>query len=148
MSSKKIWGFVVTAILAGVIYLVNGHVDLGGILNPNQASNGQADYTLVVPADRYPKTAAHIKDAIAEGHSAICTIDRGGAKANRQLSLRGVATKKGYDRDEWPMAMCQEGGEGADIRYIKPSDNRGAGSWIGNQLDNYSDGTRVLFEVK
>lgn len=43
---------------------------------------------------------------------------------------------------------CAEGGTGADIAYVTPSDNRGAGSWVGNQLENYPDGTRVLIMVK
>lgn len=106
---------------------------------------GEGTVQLIFPADRYPETAKHIQDAIDNGHAATCTIDRDGADENRKLSLRGVETKKGYDRDEWPMAMCAEGGEGADIEYISPSDNRGAGSWVGNQLEEYPDGTLVEF---
>jgi len=100
---------------------------------------------LIFPADRYPETAEHIQNAIESGQPATCTIDRDGADDNRKESLRGIDTKKGYDRDEWPMAMCSEGGEGADIEYISPSDNRGAGSWVGNQLEEYPDGTLVKF---
>nr|WP_277600989.1 NucA/NucB deoxyribonuclease domain-containing protein [Paenibacillus whitsoniae] len=104
--------------------------------------------TLVFPKDRYPETGEHIKSAIERGESAECTIDREGAEHNRDLSLKGVPTKKGYDRDEWPMAMCAEGGAGADIQYVTPSDNRGAGSWISNQLEPYPNGTRVRIIVK
>lgn len=104
--------------------------------------------TLEFPADRYPKTAAHIRNAIDKGESAVCTIDRDGAEENREDSLRGIPTKKGFDRDEWPMAMCEEGGTGADIQYIPPSDNRGAGSWVGNALEDYPDGTQVEFTFK
>ncbi|QDH19854.1 hypothetical protein FFV09_02615 [Saccharibacillus brassicae] len=100
---------------------------------------------LEFPVDRYPATAAHIRDAIASGESRVCTIDRGGAEENRDDSLRGIPTKKGFDRDEWPMAMCEEGGTGADIEYVEPSDNRGAGSWVGHALDDYPDGTQVEF---
>ncbi|WDM24400.1 sporulation protein [Paenibacillus polymyxa] len=107
-----------------------------------------AEYTLEFPSSRYPETGAHIRDAIAAGHSAVCTIDQDGAEENRKESLKGVPTKKGYDRDEWPMAICAEGGAGADIRYITPSDNRGAGSWVSHQLDKYADGTKVKFIVK
>lgn len=103
---------------------------------------------LEFPSDRYPETAQHIKEAIAAGKSPVCTIDREGAEHNRGLSLKGVPTKKGKDRDEWPMAMCSEGGEGADIKYISPKDNRGAGSWVGHKLDEYKDGTKVEFIVK
>lgn len=103
------------------------------------------DYTIVFPSDRYPETALHIQTAISEGHSAICTIDREGADNNRKLSLNSVPTRDGFDRDEWPMAVCEEGGTGASVAYISPSDNRGAGSWVGNQISDYSDGSRVLF---
>nr|WP_328803704.1 NucA/NucB deoxyribonuclease domain-containing protein [Paenibacillus puerhi] len=103
---------------------------------------------LEFPVDRYPETGKHIKEAIAAGHSAICTVDREGAEHNRQESLKGTPTKKGFDRDEWPMAMCEEGGKGADIRYISPSDNRGAGSWVSNQLETYKDGTKVEFILR
>jgi nicotinamidase-related amidase len=110
----------------------------------SQVGSADADVKIIFPADKYPETATHIKEAIAKGKSAVCTIDRDGAEDNRSASLKGIPTKKGYDRDEWPMAMCAEGGAGADIAYISPSDNRGAGSWVGNQLENYPDGTRVL----
>lgn len=46
------------------------------------------------------------------------------------------------------MAMCAKGGTGADIKYIKPSDNRGARSWISNQLEDFPDGTKVEIVVK
>ncbi|KFM99738.1 DNA-entry nuclease [Bacillus clarus] len=106
------------------------------------------DQVLEFPKERYPETGKHIADAVKEGHSEICTIDRGGAADRRKLSLAPYPSKKGYDRDEWPMAMCKEGGKGAHIEYISPADNRGAGSWVGNKLDKYPDGTRVKFEVK
>lgn len=103
---------------------------------------------LIFPAERYPETAEHIQEAIESGESAVCTIKREEAEENRKESLKGIPTKKGYDRDEWPMAMCAEGGAGADIEYITPSDNRGAGSWVGNQLEGFADGTRVEFMFK
>lgn len=112
------------------------------------AAHSSSDYTLEFPAGRYPETAKHIQEAMASGESKICTIDRDNAEENRKESLKDIPTKKGYDRDEWPMAMCREGGEGADIEYISPSDNRGAGAWVSNQLDRFPDGTRVEFIVK
>lgn len=127
--------------LVTVSFLVQGE---GKIHNTIYAAAAY-DYTLTFPTSRYPETANHIKDAIADGHSEVCTIDRDGADQRREDSLKGVPTKSGYDRDEWPMAMCLEGGTGADIRYVTPSDNRGAGSWVGNQLTKYPDGTKVKF---
>lgn len=100
------------------------------------------------PSNKYPETAAHIKDAIASGKTDICTINRDGAAERRKKSLANVPTKKGYDRDEYPMAMCSEGGAGADIRYIKPADNRGAGSYVGSKVGKLPDGTKFKIVVK
>ncbi|QRF32668.1 DNA-entry nuclease [Bacillus safensis] len=96
---------------------------------------------LKFPTDKYPETARHIKNAIKKGASAVCTIDKEGADKNREESLKNIPTKRGYDRDEFPMDMCEEGGAGADI------DNRDAGSWVSHQLNEYEDGTAVLFVV-
>lgn len=91
----------------------------------------------------YPETAQHIADAIASGKPSVVTIARDGSKTNRANSLRGIKTKPSLDRDEWPMAMFKEGGTGASVRHINPSDNRGAGSAIGNALSDYPNGTVV-----
>lgn len=45
------------------------------------------------------------------------------------------------------MSMFKEGGSGADIRNISPSDNRGAGSSIGRALSNIADGKKIKFIV-
>lgn len=115
---------------------------------PSVSTRVEADVMLEFPGDKYPETGQHIQDAIASGASPVCTINREMAEQNRAESLAGIPTKKGYDRDEWPMAMCSEGGKGAHIEYIAPKDNRGAGAWVGNQLEEYPDGTRVQFIVK
>lgn len=105
------------------------------------------DAVVKFPAAKYPQTASHIMTAIAKGKPAVCTINRDGAEASRKEALAGMATKNGYDHDEWPMEMCVEGGKGADVAYVASSDNRGAGSWVGNKLSNYPDGTRILFTM-
>jgi hypothetical protein len=117
-------------------------------LTPKKELDKKYDYQLIFPTSKYPKTAAHIIAAIKNGETPVCTIDRTGADDNRKESLRGIATKKGYDRDEFPMAMCAEGGKGANIAYVPYADNRGSGSWVGNQLEEYPNGTRILFIVK
>ncbi len=45
------------------------------------------------------------------------------------------------------MAMFKEGGKGASVRYISPSDNRGAGAAIMQALKGYDDKMKILFEV-
>lgn len=137
--------------LAAILILtviLSGCGDLLATTAPKSTiSETDYDETILLPTDRYPETMAHIAAAIKAGASAVCTIDRNGAESNRDASLNGIPLKKGFDRDEWPMAMCKEGGEGSDIAYVTPKDNRGAGSWIGNQLADLKDGTRVLFVV-
>jgi len=135
---------IVTTLLSIVLIL-------SFVVSPVTAAGTSAkpkyDLTITFPSDKYPETAAHIRKAIAAGKSAVCTIDRDGAAANRELSLANIPTKKNYDRDEWPMAMCVEGGKGAHVAYVKSSDNRGAGSWVGNKLHDIKNGKRVLFLV-
>ncbi|AIQ37216.1 DNA-entry nuclease [Paenibacillus sp. FSL R5-0345] len=145
MKTKKL----ITSLIIVVLLVLGSYwfEQNGDPAAPSSPSDSEV-VQLIFPSDRYPETAKHIQDAIAKGESATCTINREQAEENRKESLRGIPTKKGYDRDEWPMAMCDEGGEGADIEYITPKDNRGAGSWVGNQLEDYADGTRVEFMFK
>jgi hypothetical protein len=103
---------------------------------------------IYLPSARYPQTAKHILAAEKAGKSKICTLDRKDEKVHRKESLAGIPTKKGYDRDEFPMAMCKEGGYHANIMYISPKDNRGSGSWISHQVKGLSDGTKVEILVK
>lgn len=120
---------------------------VANISTDQEVDNDSYDAVIHFPAEKYPETASHILSALENGEPAVCTIDRDGADENRDESLAGIPTKKGYDRDEWPMAMCLEGGSGADVAYVPSSDNRGSGSWVGNQLESYTDGTRVLFVI-
>jgi hypothetical protein len=143
---KKLLSFITVVLLAAGMYWFRG-VDLL-TKTPQENPSSLVQVTLHFPSDRYPETAQHIKEAIQTGKSSVCTIDREGAEQNRKHSLASVPTRKGYDRDEWPMAMCSEGGKGANVKYIAPKDNRGAGSWVSHQLDEYEDGTRVKFVVK
>lgn len=110
--------------------------------------NQKYEKVIYLPSDRYPETAQHIKEAESAGESSICTIDRKDVKEHRKESLEGIETKAGYDRDEFPMAMCAEGGKGANVKLVHSSDNRGAGAWVSHQLSGLPDGTKVLIQVK
>ena len=102
---------------------------------------------VVIPRGRYPFTTDHIVDAVAGGEPRVLHIDRAGADANREHSLRGIPTRAGYDRDEYPPAVSREGGTGADVRYVPSADNRGAGTVMGEQLHPYCDGQRFRLRV-
>ncbi|EEE7147627.1 sporulation protein [Salmonella enterica] len=108
-----------------------------------EVDNEDYDFELRISKKEYPETAQHIENAINSGKADVVTIDRDNSAANRAKSLKGIPTKPGKDRDEWPMAMFKEGGTGADVEHISPSDNRGAGSSIGHALKNVDEGARV-----
>ena len=71
------------------------------------------------------------------------TIDREGARGRRAEAMKGNPVVPGKDRDEYPPAMTTEGGDGASVRPISSSDNKGAGACIGAQCRGLSDGTRI-----
>ncbi|NOU94208.1 DNA-entry nuclease [Paenibacillus sp. LMG 31456] len=145
MKNKSMLVSLVILSLIALLYFFKP--ELFPIPASTQNDDTEAVYTIVFPSVRYPETAAHIREAIEQGEPSICTIDRKGAEENRKESLKGIPTKPNLDRDEFPMAMCVEGGKGADIKHINPSDNRGAGSWVSNQLEKYPDGTRIKIVV-
>jgi hypothetical protein len=112
--------------------------------------NGKTDIdvkVIKVNRKKYPESANHIDEAQNNGHPRILTVNRKNAQNNRKKSLKGIPTKKGQDRDEYPPAMFKEGGEGASVRHIKSSDNRGSGSCIGAQCRDVKNGEKIILKV-
>jgi hypothetical protein len=123
--------------------------------------------TIIVNLDNHRHRAVlrHAWAAIADGQPRILHIDRAGADHNRDQSLAGVPSwgqltakqhqridpdhpNELHDRDEYPPAESDEGGKGADIRYVLAGVNRSAGAVMGAQLAPYCDGTTFRFEKK
>ncbi len=101
-----------------------------------------------VSASKYPQAAQHIRDAQKAGKPTILTVDRSSAVQRRSEALRNIPRVPSMDRDEYPPAVVGEGGIGASVRYIDPTDNRGAGNSIGNQLKGVPDGAKIKLEVE
>ena len=102
----------------------------------------QSIHPIYLSIRQYPETCWHIIWAITQGQPEVlhvCT-DKASNRRRRKASLKNVCCKSGYDRDEYPMACCYEGGN-ADVKYICPHDNRGSGASIGAQLRGFPDGT-------
>jgi hypothetical protein len=118
--------------------------------NTAKVAGNTADNITIVKIDKvkYPEAAKHIEEAKAAGHPDILTVDREGAKANRRKSLKGTNTKPKLDRDEYPPAMFKEGGTGASVKHINPSQNRGAGKSMGHQLKDVPKGGKVKIITK
>lgn len=118
---------------------------------------------VIISHDRYPEAAEHAEEAqdgktwagydVREGppHPSEVTIDREGAKTNRQEAIKVVPAQPrelGIDRDEYPPAVFEEGGKGSSVKYIDAGDNRGAGSSMKNQMRGLDDGTKVTINVR
>jgi hypothetical protein len=119
---------------------------------------------IVIDENKYPESAEHIEEAqsgtIWRGRSvddngtplpSEVTVDRPGADFNRREALNGIPGRGGerLDRDEYPPAMFEEGGDGASVKYISASDNRGAGASMGNQARTFGldNGDKVRIDV-
>lgn len=112
------------------------------------SGHGPEYYVVIVDSQKYPQTAEHIKMAQQTmGFPEFVTLGRADAAERRKTSLADVKASAIYDRDEWPMAVFEEGGQGADVAYIEGRDNRGAGSSIGWQMRGFPDGSRVRVRV-
>lgn len=111
------------------------------------SGHGPEYYVVIVDSRKYPQTAEHIRMAQMMGFPEFVTLSRADAAERRKASLAGVKASSIYDRDEWPMAVFKEGGEGANVVYIEGRDNRGAGASIGWQMRGFPDGSRVRVRV-
>ncbi len=97
---------------------------------------------------RHARILDHTHDAIDSGLPARLTIDRSEARSNRRLSLRGIPTRTGYDRDEYPPATADEGGKGASVRYVRSSENRSAGARLGREIRGLPEGACFRYESR
>ena len=96
-------------------------------------------------AARSPEAAENAVKA--RGRIGILTLGRANAKARRAEALRGNPPRPGLDRDEYPLAATHQGGTGARIAYIDPSDNRSAGASFRSATSGLEDGQRFLYLV-
>jgi hypothetical protein len=102
---------------------------------------------VALSASKYPETTDHLSDAIAAGQPSLLHIDRADEDAHRAASLADYPPRPNLDRDEYTPAMSAEGGSGADVRYIDPSDNRGAGATMGNALEGWCEGQPFRIDI-
>ena len=96
---------------AAVLAAVFTAVLAGGVAQAAEACQRQYHSVYVeLDMSRYPQTTDHWQDAIAAGEAALLHIDRENADLHREQSLGGFPPRSGYDRDEYPPAMSEEGG--------------------------------------
>ena len=103
---------------------------------------------IVIYKSKNPQSAKHIEDAQTAGHPKELTLDRDLADLNRAASLKGLSKVPGKQLDEYPMAFTREGGKGASVRALKPSDNMSSGARIGNLSRKLPNGAKIKITVE
>lgn len=112
------------------------------------ASCTRSNRTVIINLDnrRHRPILRHVWAATRRGHPEHLHLDRAGADARRRAALRGIPTRPGLDRDEYPPAVSRQGGAGASVRYVDASINRSAGAVMGAQLRPYCDDQSFRYE--
>jgi hypothetical protein len=113
----------------------------GGVAGTRACQRTNRVVEVGISATRYPRVLAHIDAAVRAGWPRVLRIRRDGADGRRDRALRGIPTRPGYDRDEWPMAMARSDWR-AHVAYVPSGENRGAGASVGLKLRRWCDGTR------
>jgi len=115
---------------------------------------------LVFSRAKYPNIRRHVIGAIRKGWPRIMVLNRPDAKARRARLLRGILTRFGFDRDEYPAAVGRGRPNGtsralvrgtnplgwkADVMYVRSRENRSHGSALGSKLRRFCNGTRFRY---
>ena len=161
---KSTFAATIVAIAVGMsAALVSMSADAGGLSGaargaiakralkpkPQQAARQAAEKPrdVVIQRSKHPEAADHIEHAQRNGQPTVLHIDRAGATGNRAASTGGVKLNPKpaphYERDEYPPAFTREGGHNANVRFINPHDNRGAGSSMRAQTRDLPDGSKI-----
>jgi len=82
----------------------------------------------------------------------LLTLERDNADGRRRQDLKGIPTRAGYDRDEYPPAVSEESGLHTDgrrssVAYVPSSENRSGGSVLGRALSGFCDGQKFIIEA-
>ena len=96
--------------------------------------------------NRHHGVIDHAFDARRAGHPRVLHILRQERWANHRAALSGIPKRRGYDRDQYPPAIADEGGKGASVRYIARRVNRSAERLMGKQLEPYCNGQSFVVE--
>lgn len=114
---------------------------------PGRGGSNGAPKEITLSRKSQGEAAQHADDAIKAGKPDLLTIDRAGAPANRKASIGALDKVPGKQLDEYPPAMFKEGGAGASVRPINPSDNMSAGALIGNACRGLACGSQVRIRI-
>lgn len=102
---------------------------------------------IAFPAEEFPERAMFFQNAFDQTKTMVCTLDRKHTEARNREALKNHPDKAGHDRVQWPLPICEEGGAGAYVGYVRSSENEGAEKWLQKELSRHKDGTRLVFHL-
>ena len=124
--------------------------------DPAGCTSPKAVQNVSFSATKYPKIRAHFLAALRRGWPRTLVLNRADASDRRARLLKGIRTKRGYDRDEYPPAVGRGAGKGlekgkdpvgwkADVAYVPSHENRSHGSTLGTKLRRLCSGTKFRY---
>jgi hypothetical protein len=124
--------------------------------NPANCTTPRAVQNITFSKTKYPNIRKHFLRALRRGWPRTPVLNRTGAAERRARLLEGVATKPGYDRDEYPPALARGKGLGltkgidprgwrADVALVPAHENRSHGSTMGLKLRRFCNGTKFRY---
>lgn len=129
---------------------IAGGTDPAGCTTPAGVQN------ITFSKTKYPNIRKHFLRALRRGWPRTLVLNRPGASKRRARLLEGVATKPGFDRDEYPPAFGRGKGKGltkgtdprgwkADVMLVAASENRSHGATMGLKLRRFCSGTKFRY---
>jgi len=127
-----------------------------GSNNPQGCTTPSGVQNITFSKTKYPNIRKHFLRALRKGWPRTLVLNRDGAAERRARLLEGVATKRGYDRDEYPPAVGRGRGKGltrgsapagwrADVMLVPSKENRSHGSTMGLKLRRFCNGTKFRY---
>jgi hypothetical protein len=128
----------------------------GATTNPANCTTPAGVQNVTFSKTKYPNIRKHFLRALRKGWPRTLVLNRDGAAERRARLLEGVATKPGYDRDEYPPALARGKGAGltkgidqrgwrADVALVASHENRSHGSTMGLKLRRFCNGTKFRY---
>ncbi|MFD1424292.1 hypothetical protein ACFQ4J_11165 [Laceyella tengchongensis] len=105
------------------------------------------DRAFFISDQQFPERASFFQKAFKATKNTTCTLDRKNEGDRNKEALKNYPPKDGFDRVQWPLAICKEGGAGAYVEYIESKKNGQAEKWLQKELSKYPDGTPLFFHI-
>ena len=130
-----------------LVVLVSCCVLFGGVASAEACTRQSSSVYVVLSSAKYPETTDHILDAQRAGTRRCCTSTARTRTCIAPVARRLPDASRGSTATSIRRRCRARAAPGADIRYVTPSDNRGAGATMGNALEPYCEDQPFRFRI-